>query len=173
MFLIPGIKSNLSLYSLYYAEKCNKFCWAPSPHHCARATQLLSKKCRSGGEPSVTLCPIWSARDLNLRPSAPEMNALPPTYQYNWIKNFCIIHTELDFFLFYTQPGPTTAFRFINNGLLLGLGVLEPVLCSQVLLFMSQDTFFVRIVYFQCTTGKYFLVNIWFTNSFKPRLNLL
>ena len=30
----------------------------PSPRHCARATQLLSKKCRSGGEPLATLCPI-------------------------------------------------------------------------------------------------------------------
>ena len=49
----------------------------PSSHHCARATQLLSKKCRSGGEPLATLCPIWPARDLNLRPPAPETNALP------------------------------------------------------------------------------------------------
>ena len=49
----------------------------PSPRHCARATQLLSKKCRSGGEPLATLCPIWPARDLNLRPPAPETNALP------------------------------------------------------------------------------------------------
>ena len=27
----------------------------PSPRHCARATQLLSKKCCSGGEPLATL----------------------------------------------------------------------------------------------------------------------
>ena len=27
----------------------------PSPRHCARATQLRSKKCRSGGEPLATL----------------------------------------------------------------------------------------------------------------------
>ena len=50
---------------------------ASSPRHCARATQLLSKKCRSDGEPLATLCPIWPARDLNLRPPAPETNALP------------------------------------------------------------------------------------------------
>ena len=30
----------------------------PSLHHCARATQLLSKKCLSGGKPLATLCPI-------------------------------------------------------------------------------------------------------------------
>ena len=49
----------------------------PSPRHCARATQLLSKKYRSGGEPLATLSPIWPARDLKLRPPAPETNALP------------------------------------------------------------------------------------------------
>ena len=49
----------------------------PSPHHCAWATQLLSTKCCSGGEPLTTLCPIWPARDLNLIPPAPETNALP------------------------------------------------------------------------------------------------
>ena len=49
----------------------------PSPRHCARATQLLWKKCRSGGEPLATLCPIRPAQDLNLRPPDPEMNALP------------------------------------------------------------------------------------------------
>ena len=48
----------------------------PSPRHCARATQLLSKKFRSGGEPLAKLCLIWPARDLNLRPPAPEANAL-------------------------------------------------------------------------------------------------
>ena len=29
-----------------------------SPRQCARATELLSKKCCSGGEPMATLCPI-------------------------------------------------------------------------------------------------------------------
>ena len=40
----------------------------PSPRHCARATQLLSKKCCSSGEPLATLCSIWPAQDLNLGP---------------------------------------------------------------------------------------------------------
>ena len=45
----------------------------PFPRHCARATQLLSKKCRSGGKPLATLGPIRLARDS----LAPETNALP------------------------------------------------------------------------------------------------
>ena len=45
--------------------------------HCARATQLLSKKCLSGGEPLATQRPIWPARDLNLRP--------PASKNWNWI----------------------------------------------------------------------------------------
>ena len=49
----------------------------PSPRHCARATRLLSRKCRSGSEPSATLFPIWPVRDLNLGPPSPEANALP------------------------------------------------------------------------------------------------
>ena len=48
-----------------------------SPRHCARATQLPSKKYRSVGKPLATLCPICPARDSNLRPPAPETNALP------------------------------------------------------------------------------------------------
>ena len=47
----------------------------PSPRHCARAKQLLLKKCRSGGELLVILCLIWPAQDFNLGPSAPETNA--------------------------------------------------------------------------------------------------
>ena len=67
---------------IFHYTRCNTpkrvtSLWGPSPRHCARATQLLSKKCRSGGEPLATLCPIWPARDLNLGPPAPETNALP------------------------------------------------------------------------------------------------
>ena len=49
----------------------------PSARHCAPATQLLSKKCHSGGEPLATLCLILAAQDINLRPPAPEANVLP------------------------------------------------------------------------------------------------
>ena len=38
----------------------------PSLRHWARTTQFLLKKCRSDGVQLETLCPIWSARDLNL-----------------------------------------------------------------------------------------------------------
>ena len=48
----------------------------PSPRHCALATQLLSRKCCSGGEALPTLCQIWPTRDLNLTLPAPETNAL-------------------------------------------------------------------------------------------------
>ena len=42
----------------------------------APGQQFFSKKCCSGGEPLATLFPILPARDLNLRPPAPEANAL-------------------------------------------------------------------------------------------------
>ena len=38
----------------------------PSSWHCARATQLLLKKCRSGGESLAKLCPIWLVQNMNL-----------------------------------------------------------------------------------------------------------
>ena len=53
----------------------------PISRHYARATQLLSKKCRIGGEPLATLCSILPARDLNLRPHAPETTRYRST---NW-----------------------------------------------------------------------------------------
>ena len=67
---------------IFHYTRCNTpkrvTSWrGPSPRHCHRATQLLSEKCRSGGEPLATLCPIWPARDLNLIPPALETNALP------------------------------------------------------------------------------------------------
>ena len=41
------IKSNVLLYSLCNAEACNELA-DPSPRHCARTTQLLSKNYRRG-----------------------------------------------------------------------------------------------------------------------------
>ena len=38
--------------------KCVTSLPGPSPRHCARATQLHSKNCRSSGEPLATLCSI-------------------------------------------------------------------------------------------------------------------
>ena len=49
-------------------------------------------------KPLATLCPIWPARDLILRPPAPETNALPLDQlaciiilRYSWITNCLII----------------------------------------------------------------------------------
>ena len=75
-------KSNLSSYLRYLASKCVPSWRGLSTRHCARATQLLWKKydwrvAVATGEQSATLCPIWSARNLNLRPLALETNALP------------------------------------------------------------------------------------------------
>ena len=52
------VPSNHSLHSLYFAEACNEFADAISASPGLRATQLLSKKCRSGGKPLAALCPI-------------------------------------------------------------------------------------------------------------------
>ena len=46
---------------IFHYTRCNTpkrvTSWrGPSPRHCARATQLLSKKWRRGGEPLATLC---------------------------------------------------------------------------------------------------------------------
>ena len=52
-----------NLLTKFHYTRCNTpkrvTSWrGPSSPHCARATQLLSKKYRSGGEPLATLCPI-------------------------------------------------------------------------------------------------------------------
>ena len=54
---------------------CNQLV-GPSSNSCGGATQLLSKKCRSGSDPLATLCPIWPTWDLNLRPPFAKTNAL-------------------------------------------------------------------------------------------------
>ena len=69
--------SNLSLYSLYYAEACYELAEPIFLSLHLWATQLLSKKCRSGGEPLTAVCSIWPAKNVNLRPPATETNALP------------------------------------------------------------------------------------------------
>ena len=60
--------TNLLLYWLYYADACNEFAGPIFASLRLQATQLNSKKCRSGGGP---------ARDLILTPPAPETNAIP------------------------------------------------------------------------------------------------
>ena len=53
-----SVVTNLSLYTLYYAEACNEFAGPISASLRLRATKLLLEKCRSGGEPLATLCSI-------------------------------------------------------------------------------------------------------------------
>ena len=49
----------------------------PSPCYNARERKLLSKTCCRGGEQLAAQCLIKLARDLNLKPPAPETNTLP------------------------------------------------------------------------------------------------
>ena len=76
---------NLSLYSLYYAEACNEFAGPIPASLRPRATQLPPKKCRNGGEPLATLCPIQPTLDLKFRSPAPgtERVTARPTGRYD------------------------------------------------------------------------------------------
>ena len=47
----------------------------PYPCHCTGNT-FFQRNCRSHGEPLATLLPLQPDQDLNLRPPAPETNAL-------------------------------------------------------------------------------------------------
>ena len=65
IFYVKWINSELSIKSnqIFRYIRCNTpkrvTSWRdPTPGHCARAAPLLSKKCRCGGEPLATLCPI-------------------------------------------------------------------------------------------------------------------
>ena len=49
----------------------------PSLHHCALATQLLSKKTPQRWQAVGNTVTNLTGRDLNLRPPAPETNSLP------------------------------------------------------------------------------------------------
>ena len=70
------IKSYLSLYSLYYAEACHEFARPIAaslrPDYTAPFEEM-SQRCQAVGNTVFGL----PARDLNLRPSAPETSSLP------------------------------------------------------------------------------------------------
>ena len=55
---------------MYYTKVYNEFVGAISALFRQQARQLLSKKCRNGGETLATLCPIWLARGFNRSPPA-------------------------------------------------------------------------------------------------------
>ena len=99
-------------YQIFHYTRCNTpkrvTSWrGPFPRHCARATQLLSKKCRSGGEPLATLCLIRPALDpqtsrsrderVTARPSGIQLQLnveslkvfeIQETWPKNYLKNF-------------------------------------------------------------------------------------
>ena len=89
---VEKIKSNLWLNSLHYVETCNDMVGPISTSLRLRATQLRTKKCRSGGKPLATLYSIWPAWDLNLWPPAPETNALLLDQQGRKIEFFEVVY---------------------------------------------------------------------------------
>ena len=107
VFMLFQITSNHSIYSLYYVEACYEFFRPISASLRPGNTTSLSKKCRSGGEPLVTLCSILLARELNLRLLALEPNAIASfsiqLYLYRQKKNFenfvnSVIFTSISMF---------------------------------------------------------------------------
>ena len=68
--------TNLLYYTRCITPKRVTSLRSPSSRHCARATQLHSKKCCSGGKSLAT------AQDLNLGPPAPETNVLPLDWKF-------------------------------------------------------------------------------------------
>ena len=76
-FFKPKEASNLSLYSLYYAEVCNELARPIFTSLRLKAAQFLLNKFYSGSEPLATLRPISPTQDLNLWPPTLETNALP------------------------------------------------------------------------------------------------
>ena len=78
------IKSNLSLYSLYYAEECNEFAGCASTK---AGDEPISASLLPGNTAPIEMSQRWrsvgniafdlTARDLNPRPPAPGTNALP------------------------------------------------------------------------------------------------
>ena len=93
------MKSNASVYSLYYTEACNQL-GGLSPRHCAYG-QHSSFRRNVAAEPLVTLHLILVTRDLNLRPLASEVNALLldllPGVKANAIQNRIALTLEIYF----------------------------------------------------------------------------
>ena len=95
---------------MYYAEAYNEFV-GPSSRQNAWAAQLLSKKCCNGGEPLATLCPTWPARDFNLKPPAPETNALPLRAQ----ENSLIFETKKSSFVGPSRVNEVVGYRICSS----------------------------------------------------------
>ena len=70
-------------YFSILAVSCSELAEPISVSLYLQAVQLFSKKCRRG-EALATLFPMGQARGLNLRPPAPETNALPLDQLADW-----------------------------------------------------------------------------------------
>ena len=78
------LKSNFWVYLMYITPKCVSM-RGLSRHHCALATQLFSKKCRSGGEPlTATLCQIQPVRYSDPETNASSLDQLLGVREY-WL----------------------------------------------------------------------------------------
>ena len=71
------IKSNLSLYSLYYAAECNEFAAPTTTLLRPGNTASFEKISLRWQLAEATQCSISPARDLNIRLPTLEMNAFP------------------------------------------------------------------------------------------------
>ena len=71
------VSSQICHYTCSIAMKRVMSWLGVSQSHCSLATFLSKKSFRRNVAAVATLYPIWPARDLNLRPTAPETNALP------------------------------------------------------------------------------------------------
>ena len=74
---LTGVKSN----KIFHHTRCITLkrvtsLRGPFSRHCAEATKIFLKKCRSDGRPLATVCPIRPVRDLNLRLFASETSVL-------------------------------------------------------------------------------------------------
>ena len=70
------MKSNLLLYSLYYTNACNEFARYDLRVVVPGNTTLFKEMLKRWRAVSSTVSDL-TARDLNLRPPAPETNVLP------------------------------------------------------------------------------------------------
>ena len=91
-FFLSLSKSIPSSHLLYYAEACNEFAGPISASLRLLATQLFSKKYRSGGEPLTTLRPIWPARDSTSRPRDERVTARPTHKLQSFAKTHYTFH---------------------------------------------------------------------------------
>ena len=111
LFSKESSKLNLS-YFLYYTEVSNEFAGPISASLPLGDTNRFEKMLQL----LATLCPIWPARDLNLRPSAPEKNALPLDQVGNLWPELSFLRFAVYFFLNTDFSSISVIFRYLHSG---------------------------------------------------------